>query len=579
MNTPPLSRPTKIDPIRRELLKNALVTIADNALVMVVRTARSANVKNSMDFSAAICDGEGRLVGQGMSVPVHLGAMMPALRGCLDYFGDDIQPGDVLASNDPYSGCSHLNDIFTFKPIYADGVRVGFIGLILHHTDLGGRVPGGNAADSNEIFEEGLRIPPSKLVERGTPNTTLMRVIEFNSRVPQRVLGDLAAQLAALNQAERDMNKLLESWTADSYQAYTDDLIDYGEELTRASIRKLPDGEVEFVEWNDDDGVHEGPCKIHVRLTKRDDEIICDFSGSPPQSGGAVHCNYAFTASCAYAAIRTLLDEAVPTNAGMYRPITVIAPEGTIVSAKFPAALGSRGQIGYRIRSIMLGVLAELTRDRMPAGPGGSEFGIAAAGLDQEGKRFLHLEFHNNTGNGGGPVHDGQDAGPNCIGNIANVPVELVEADNPIRIEEYAFLPDTGGAGRLRGALGVVRQYRFLVPDVLVQVRSDRFKTRAWGFKGGEGGAHARAFLNPGTPHCEALPSKFIRVFGAGDVFRAEMAGSGGYGRAVEREPERVLQDVLQGKVTSEHARSAYRVVITEQLQVDEAATRALRAG
>jgi len=462
MNTTFNDSTTKIDPIRRELLKNALVTVADNALVMVVRTARSANVKNSMDFSAAICDGQGRLVAQGMSVPVHLGAMMPALRGCLDYFGDDIHPGDVLASNDPYSGCSHLNDIFTFKPVYAEGVRVGFVGLILHHTDLGGRVPGGNAADSNEIFEEGLRIPPSKIVEKGQPNTTLMRLVEFNTRVPQRVLGDLAAQLAALDQAEREMNTLLQAWRADEFQAYTSNLIDYAEELTRASIRKLPDGDVEFVEWNDDDGVNEGPCKIHVRLIKRFDEIICDFSESPPQSGGAVHSNYAFTASCAYAAIRTLLDAAVPTNAGMYRPITVIAPEGSIVSAKFPAALGSRGQIGYRVRSIMLGALAELTRDRMPAGPGGSEFGIVAAGIDAEGKRFLHLEFHNNTGNGGGPVHDGQDAGPNCIGNIANVPVELVEADNPIRIEEYAFLPDTGGPGRRRGALGVVRQYRFL---------------------------------------------------------------------------------------------------------------------
>jgi N-methylhydantoinase B len=568
----------KIDPIRRELLKNALVTVADNALVMVVRTARSANVKNSMDFSAAICDGEGRLVAQGLAVPVHLGAIMPALRGCLDYFGDDIQPGDVLASNDPYSGCSHLNDIFTFKPVYARGVRVGFIGLILHHTDLGGRVPGGNAADSNEIFEEGLRIPPSKIVEAGKPNKTLLRVVEFNSRVPQRVLGDLSAQLAAMDQAEREMSKLLEAWEPSEYQAYTANLIDYAEELTRASIRKLPDGEVEFVEWNDDDGVHEGPCKIHVRLTKRDDEITCDFSESPPQSGGAVHANYAFTASCAYAAVRTLLDEAVPMNAGMYRAIKVIAPEGSIVSAKFPAALGSRGQIGYRIRSIMLGALATLTRDRMPAGPGGSEFGIVATGYDTTGKRFLHLEFHNNTGNGGGPVHDGQDAGPNCIGNLANMPVELIEADNPIRVEEYAFLPDTGGAGRQRGALGVVRQYRFLVPDVLVQTRSDRFKTSAWGFNGGGNGSHARAFLDPGTPREKPLPSKFIRVFAAGEVFRAEMAGSGGYGRAFDRPPEKVLEDVRQGKVTVDHARAAYGVAITANMQVDEKATASLRS-
>jgi N-methylhydantoinase B len=373
------------------------------------------------------------------------------------------------------------------------------------------------------------------------------------------------------------MIKFLEAWDPLEFQAYTENLIDYAEELTRASISKLPDDEVEFVEWNDDDGVHEGPCKIHLRLIKKADEIICDFSGSPPQTGGAVHSNYAFTASCAYAAIRTLLGDSVPTNAGMYRPIKVIAPEGSIVSAKFPAALGSRGQIGYRIRSIMLGALATLTRNRMPAGPGGSEFSIVASGCDAAGKRFLHLEFHNTTGNGGGPLYDGQDAGPNCIGNLANVPIELIEAENPIRVDEYAFIPDTGGAGRLRGALGVVRQYRFLVPDVLVQVRSDRFKTRAWGFNGGGGGSNARAFLNPNTPDAEVLRSKFIRTFGATDVFRAEMAGAGGYGNAFERNPQKVLEDVRQGKVSVEHARKAYAVEITNELTINEIETTRLR--
>src|SRR5688572_22174994 len=214
-----------INPVKRELLHNALVTITDNVLVMIVRTARSANVKNSMDFSAAILDAGGELVAQGLAVPVHLGAMMPALKGCLDYFGDDVQEGDVLASNDPYSGCSHLNDIFMFRPIFAAGRRIAWIGIILHHTDLGGRVAGGNAADSNEIFEEGLRIPPSKLVEAGRVNTTLMRLIEFNSRVPQRIVADVRAQIAAGAQAERELRKLAADWNADELCAYMRDLV------------------------------------------------------------------------------------------------------------------------------------------------------------------------------------------------------------------------------------------------------------------------------------------------------------------------------------------------------------------
>jgi N-methylhydantoinase B len=351
------------------------------------------------------------------------------------------------------------------------------------------------------------------------------------------------------------------------------DLIDYAEQLTRAGIALLPDGEVEFTEYNDDDGVHEGPFPIHLRLAKQSDEIVCDFSKTPPQSGGSVHSNYVFTASCVYAAIRTLLDEAVPNNAGLYRPITVIAPEGTIVSAKFPAAVGSRGQIGFRIRSIVLGALGKLTRDRLPACPGGSEFAIAASGYGSDGKRFLHLEFHNTTGNGGGPYMDGQDGGPYCISNLANVPVELIEAENPIRIDEYAFLPDSGGAGRYRGALGIVRQYRFLSDEVVVQVRSDRFKSRPWGLHGGGEGAAARAWLNPNGPGRQALPSKFIRVMNTGDVFRAEMAGSGGYGDPWERDPIAVFEDVTQEKITPEHARAAYGVVVNEDFSLNLEAT------
>lgn len=547
-----------IDPIKRELLKNALVTTADNALVMLTRTARTSNVKNSMDFSAAVCDAHGNLVAQGLAVPVHLGVVMPALAACLEYFGDDIEEGDVLASNDPYSGCSHLNDIFTFKPVFIDGKRVAFVSLILHHTDLGGRVPGGNAADSMEIFEEGLRIPPSKLVRAGKIDRTLMRIVEYNSRVAERVIGDLRAQLAALDQAAAEVSRLANDWEPAVFSYYLADLLDYAETLTRDSLSKLPDGEVEFEEWNDDDGVGHGPIRIHLKLTKQGGSIVADFSETDRDQGGAVHCNRAFTVSCAYAAIRTVLDAQIPNNAGLYRAIEVRTKPGTFVDVVFPAAVGSRGQVGFRLRSIVLGALAKLIPGRLPACAGGSEFAISASGMDAAGRRFLHLEFHNNTGLGGGPNADGQDAGPYCIGNLANVPVELIEAEHPIRVDEYAFLPDTGGAGRYRGALGMVRQYRFLVNEVQVQVRSDRFKSRPWGLFGGGPGMGARTLLNPGTAGEVQLPSKFIRRFQAGDVLRAEMAGAGGYGPAAERDRQRIVDDLREGKMTEDHAASEY---------------------
>ncbi len=568
-----------IDPIKRELIKNALVTIADNIMLAVVRTARSTVVKNNMDFSASICDADGRMVAQGLAVPAHLGATMPALKGCLDYFGDDIAEGDILASNDPYAGGSHLNDIFMFKPVYVNGRRVAFLGLILHHTDMGGRVPGGNAADSNEIYQEGLRIPPTKIVEGGRLNATLWRIIEHNVRVPERNAGDLKAQIAALSLGEKELLRLLADHDIDEFRAYMNELLDYTEKLTRAGIAALPDGDYAFTDWNDDDGIGSGPVKVHVKVTIKGDTLTADFTGTSPQTGGALHTNYWFTASCTYAAMRSVFDPHMPNNAGFYRPITVIAPEGSWVNPVFPAALGARGQGGHRVRQVVMGALAKMLPDRIPACVGGSEFAIVIAGYHHGGKPFLHLDFHNNTGLGGGPDRDGQDAGPYCLGNMANTPVELIEAESPILMEEYGFLPDTGGPGRYRGALGIVRSYRILADKATVQLRSDRERFSPWGLFGGKPGAAARSYLNYGTGKQEQLPSKFIRTMSKGDVFRGEMAASGGYGDPLHRDPAAVAEDVKQGKMTVAHALREYGVVVSgETCEVNVQATTRERA-
>ena len=562
-----------IDPIRRELIRNALVTIADNMVVTVIRTARSTLVKNNMDFSSSVCDADGDMVAQGLALPSHLGATMPALRGCLDYFGDDLDPGDILANNDPYSGGSHLPDVFMFLPVFADDEVVCILSLILHHMDMGGRVAGGNAADSNEIFEEGLRIPPCKIQIGGEPNPTVIRFIEHNVRLSATVLGDIRAQIAALNAAGREMRKVVAEYGVQEFRSYLKEIVDYTERLARASIAELPDGTVEFTEWNDDDGVGNGPIKLHVRLTVEGDEITADFSGTAPQMGGAVHPNFPFTVSCTYAALRTVLKADMPNNAGFYRPIKVIAPEGVWVNPRFPAAVGARGQGGYRVRSLILGVLAQLLPERMPACPGGSEFGIAVAGKDEADKRFIHLEFHNMTGHGGGPDRDGQDGGPYCLGNLANTPVEFIEAENPLMVEAYGFLPDTGGAGKYRGALGILRQYRLLADEAMVNLRSDRHLYPCWGLFGGKGGAVARSCrISEGRE--EEMPSKFVLNFKKGDVLRAEMAGSGGYGYPLDRDPAAVGEDVRQEKVSIEHALAEYGVVVdAETLEVDGPAT------
>jgi N-methylhydantoinase B len=568
-----------IDPVQRELAKNALVSICDNMMGLVVRTARSTNIKNTLDFSATVCDAQGRLVAQGLALPAMLGAVMPALRGCLDYFGADLAEGDILASNDPYAGASHLNDIFMFKPLFLDGRCVAILGLVMHHTDLGGRVPGGNATDSSEIFQEGLRIPPSKIVERGVPSRTLLRLIEHNTRVPRRVMGDVYAQLATLDGGEKELRALIQDMGPVTYQRYAAELIAYSERLARASIAALPDGVGEFTDWNDDDGAGSGPVKFHVTITKKGDEFHVDFTGTGPQGKGSIHPNLAFTTSCTYAVLRTVIDPDMPNNAGSYVPIKVHVPAGCFLNARFPSATGARGQVGFRIRNLVFGALAQLFPDRIPACTGGSEFGIVFAGYEgPEHKPFLHLEYHNTTGQGGGPDRDGQDGGPYCVGNLANTPVEVIEAENPLRVEQYAFIPDSGGAGRYRGALGIVRDYRLLAEEATAQLRSDRHKHPCWGLYGGRAGQLARSLLNPGMPQEESLPSKFVRKVKQGDLFRAEMPGSGGWGDPFRRDPQAVRRDVLQGKVTPVAALRDYGVAIDTAGHIDTARTEAARA-
>ena len=565
------------DPITQELVKNALATIADNMVVTVVRTARSQVVKQSMDFSTAICDTQGQMVTQGLSLPMHLGAIMPALDGVLRTYGGDVQPGDIFINNDPYEGASHLPDIFLFKPVLADGVLLGFLCVIAHHTDIGGRVAGGNACDNTEIYQEGLRIPPLKLFEAGEPNQTLFRLIQQNVRVPDKVMGDLWAQLAAISGGERELLKLAQEHGVEDLQGYMDQLIEYTERLTRVEIANLPQGEAEFTDYIDDDGLDPGPIRIHVKLTFKGDQVFVDFTGTSPQCRGSINPNFAFTQSCVYAAIRCLLSPELPNNAGYFRPIEVYAPEGSYVNPVHPAPVAARGLGGFRVMQTVFGALAQLNPERIPACWGGGELGISIAGYYPDHRPFVFLEFHNITGTGGGPDHDGVDGGPVPVLNLANTPIELIEAEQPFLVEEYGFLPDTGGLGRYRGSLGLARQYRILADEATVQVRSDRRRFQPYGLSGGKPGTPCNVYLDPG-PDEKLLPSKWMLNLKKGAVVRVELAGAGGHGDPFDRDIEAVAWDVRQGKITADHARREYGVVVQpETSEVEWEETKRLR--
>ena len=574
---------TITDPTRLEVLKNTLEGIGDGMALTVVRTSRSTVVRVGLDFSTAILNAQGELIGQGMCMPIHLGGMMPALEACLSYCKGHVEPGDILISNDPYEGASHLPDIFLFKPAFVGGVLVGYLCAMTHHTDIGGRVPGGNACDNTEIYQEGMRIPPLKLYERGKPNETLFRLLEKAVRTPDKVLGDLMGQVAALDFGEREFLKLVDRWGVEETDQHMFELLQYTEELTRKAIARLPDGSWSYTDYLDDDGFGSGPITIVANLSKKDDEIYVDFTGTSPQVKSSIQPVFATTKSVVYAVVKTVLGTIapdIPNTAGYFRPITVTAPEGSFLNPVLPAPVAARSMGLRRMSHALFGAFAQMLPDKVPACSGGSEYGAAIAGYDKNKvpwKPWICMDFANETAAGGRSDRDGIDAQNAGITNIANIPVEVMEMEFPLRIEEYGVLIDSEGAGEYRGGLGMVRQYRFLEDETVVQIRSDRMKSPPYGINGGESSQKARI-----TIHAEGkdqdMPSKFLTTLNKGDVMRVEWPGAGGWGDPLKRDPNRVLEDVIERKVSVQRARNKYGVVVDlERKTVDLAATEKLR--
>ena len=351
------------DPITLELFRNALFSIADEMAVTVCRTTYSGVLRDNMDFSTAFTDAQGRLVAQGLTIPLHLGAIPTALEAVLAKYDNDINPGDIFIINDPYAGGMHLPDIFIFKPIFVDGERIAVAATICHHADVGGRVPGSNASDSTEIYQEGVRLPPLKLYDRGALNETLWTLLEANVRIPVQVFGDIRAQLAACSIAETQFLELIAQYGVSATRHYMGEVTDYAERLTRAAVRELPDGEWSFEDFIDDDGIDRNkPIRLHCKITVRDDRIKVDWAGSAAQVKGAINCTLSFTKAVSYAAIRSVLPGEIPTNDGMFRVIEVTAPPGTITNMLLPAACAARGLTGFRMGDCVFGALAMMPR-------------------------------------------------------------------------------------------------------------------------------------------------------------------------------------------------------------------------
>ena len=577
-----------IDPFQLELMKSCFDTIADDMALTLMRTAHSGIVRDSLDFSTALLDAGGLTLAQGICTPMHMGSFHDAMRKLIGQYAGRVDPGDVFIFNDPYAAeGQHLPDIYITTPIFtreshgAPGRLVAWATTVAHHSDVGGIVAGSNALGAEEIFQEGLRLPIVKFMARGEPNQALWDVIALNVRTPEKVMGDLQAQLAACRSGEREMLELFDRYGVDTVLGYGAHLQDYAERLTRAEIAEFPDGVYEFTDHIE--GLGEEPELVVVKttVTVAGADVSIDFAGTSDQIKGGINPTFPFTKASCYAALRSVMVSDIPNCHGFTVPIAVTAPKGSLVNPLFPSPCGARGITGYRIIDCLFGALAQALPDRVTADTAGGSTLPTIAGYEN-GQAFVFCETFMGTW-GATSAHDGQQGVPHMGANQSNVSIEMIESEYPIRINEYGMLADTGGAGRYRGGLGLVREYEILSDEAILNVRSDKRRFPPHGLFGGRPGSSSWNYVNPGRSD-RVLPVLMTEVekLGQGDVFRHEMSGGGGYGDPLERDPDSVLRDVTEEKVTPAHARREYGVVLVEAespgaWSLDLSATRNLR--
>ena len=542
--------PDALSPVSLEIFRNALIATAAEMDVTVWRTSRSTVVRELLDYSTAVFDRDGYNVAQAARIPQHLNSMGA---GLLTVVADHLpldrwEEGDVVITNDPYCGGQHIPDILAFRPVFVDGERVAIVGTLCHHLDMGGMATGSYSATATEIVQEGLRIPPLKLIARGVMDENLFAVMLNNVRRPDMLKGDLQAQLASLAVGEANVRRLAGRVGTDVFVASCARILDQSETAMRAMLSRIPDGTYEFEDHLDDDGITADPIRIHVAVTVAGEEITVDLSGCGRQAKGPVNATLASSLSGVTFAILAVADVDIPANAGVMRPVTVVAPDGLVVSAKHPAPVANRIATTHRLATTILGALHQAIPERVPAAYYGVSYVATFQTIAEDGTRGVLVEIEV----GGSGAHsdvDGLSGYTYGMHNNSNIPVEMIESEMPLSVVAYGLLPGSAGAGRQRGGLGLFREWRVDSPEAVFSANAERFRFRPYGLAGGEPGREGHMVLIRGEERTE-LGSKVNNLsLKCGDIIRLETSGGGGYGPAAERTPEQALRDTQLGYI------------------------------
>ena len=518
-----------INPILLEVFKNRFVSISEEMGVTLNRTAFSPNIKERRDFSCAIFNNEGDMIAQAAHIPVHLGSMPLSVKSAIENFS--LEPGDMIILNDPYKGGTHLPDVTIVAPVFLGKDKPQFfVANRAHHADIGG-MSAGSMPLSTSIFQEGIIIPPLKIMERGQIVKPIMNFILNNVRIPYEREGDFTAQIMANLTGIKRLEELVNSYNLDMVKLYANGMMDYSEKVLKAKIASMPNGTYYFEDYLDDDGINDKPIKIAVKLKIDGDRVVVDFSESDDQAKGSVNAVYSITLSAVLYVFRALIRDDIPTNAGLMRPIKLITRKGSIVDAIFPAAVaGGNVETSQRIVDVLLGALSKVILDEIPAASQGTMNNITIGGINEKTKEpFTYYETigggmgANNYGHGESAVHS-------HMTNTLNTPIEAFEFQYPMMVEEYRIRKGSGGRGKYRGGDGIIRQIR-LLNDAEVTLLTERRKFAPYGLKGGEpGNTGKNVIIKEGEE--KIMPSKFNIVLSKGDVVKIETPGGGGYGKS-----------------------------------------------
>ncbi len=538
-----------LDPISFEILKNSLISIAEEMGGVLRKSSFSPNIKERRDYSCALFNASGQLVAQAEHIPVHLGAMPYSVQSVLKEFREDLAEGDNIIINDPYRGGTHLPDITMVSPIFFKEKLAGFTANRAHHSDVGGVAPGSMSALSWDINQEGIRIPPVKLWAEGKPNRQILDLVLSNVRTPDERLGDLRAQRAANLVGAKRLVELLKKSRASTIETGMDQLIDYSEELMLKKIHELPRKSSSAVDYLDDDGFGTTDIPVKVKVTIGPQSIVFDFSGSAKQVQGPLNAVYSVTLSAVYYVVRCVTDPSIPANAGCFKPIQVEAPSGTIVNAEPPAPVaGGNVETSTRIVEVTLKAFSSIIPERVCAACQGTMNNVTIGGVDpRTGKYFTYYETIAG-GFGARQSRDGVDGIHSHMTNTLNTPVEALESAYPLRIKKYELVRGSGGRGRFRGGLGIRRDIEVLAERSTISLMGERQRHRPWGLSGGmpgSPGAYGIVQRNKIT----GLGSKTTLTANLGDVLTISTPGGGGYGAPGRRMREKIGQDKADDKI------------------------------